>query len=344
MRKVTPLPKDLNPSTIVSTYEAGINAFRFNFSHIAAPTADKALKYISDHVPGHVHIIQDLQGHKLRIGEISSEIFMLAYTKFLFVPEGHISKKYSSLPQIPLKFENYEILKDVQRFMMESSRKQVEIKVIDKKIEDDFMYFVCMASENLILRKEKGVTPVGITRGGLTLSKKDQRDIHWGLQNQVDVVLYSFASNANQMLQLQSYINEFKTGPRPRIWAKVESVEGLNNIDEIIAESDGIMIGRGDLLTEVSPTQIPKIQSEIAQKCKMAHKECIIATHVFDNYKNNMKPDLSDVTAMCNAYEYGATGFMLANEFLFAKDPIILAKDFSSVCDKIEEIYKEEIL
>ena len=124
----------------------------------------------------------------------------------------------------------------------------------------------------------------------------------WGLENKADIIIYSFASSAEQILELKEYIKE-NSSYMPKIWAKIESREGVENIEEIIDVCDGIMIGRGDMCVEFTMKKIPHIQNNIILACKKKNKDCIVATYIFDNYKNKNKPESSCIGILYNREE-----------------------------------------
>lgn len=334
MIKICPLLKNITPNEFNRVLNTGFNAVRFNFSHIDIDIANKYVSFIRDCNPD-IKIIQDLQGHKIRVGNLKDVISINKFTKFLFVPEGFKSKL--NYIQIPIAFENYDLLSDSTKFVVDNKNSTATISVLEKIVENNKTIFLCMSSENIVFRKEKGINAIGFNRLKLTLSRKDKEDILWGIKNKADILVYSFASSSKQIEELKTYISS-QTSYMPKIWAKIESQEGIDNIEEIVDVCDGIMIGRGDMSIEIPIIDIPHIQNKIINLCKNKNKDCIIATYIFDNYKNKNKPDISDITSLYYFCLMGATGIMPANEIVFANNPKAMAESINKTLNSFEEV------
>ncbi len=332
MIKISPIPNvDINIFSQI--LNLGFDAVRFNFSHIKNDVAQEYFEHIKNNHPG-VQIIQDLQGHKIRIGKLKKETVVKKYTKFIIGPDGFQSDKYMDLTHIPLKFENYELLDGTYRFILENKENMSIISVLGKIEEDNTFAFLCISDSEVVFRAEKGITAIGFDRTKLKLSQKDKEDVKWGIANEADVIIYSFTSDAAQILELKEYIKSFGDY-MPKIWAKIENIEGVNNIESILDVCDGIMIGRGDMCVEIPILKIPAIHDKLITACKNKNKECIIATHLFENYKKKRNPDISDVMAIHYFNKMGATGYMLANELMFCGYAPKLAKSFIEIVENI---------
>lgn len=333
MIRICPLLKNSNLEEFEKVLNTGFNTVRFNFSHINIDIANQHKDFIRKKYPD-VKIMQDLQGHKIRVGNIKDIISINKNTQFLFVPEGYESEL--DFPQVPLLFENYDLLYNTSKFMVENKNSTAIISILKRITECGKTIFLCISNENIVFRKEKGVNAIGFDRLKLKLSEKDKRDVLWGLENKADIIVYSFASSAEQILELKEYIKS-KSSYMPQIWAKIESREGVTNIEEIINVCDGIMIGRGDMCVEFSMKNIPHIQNNIIKACKNKNTDCIVATYIFDNYKNKNKPDISDITSLYYFCLMGATGFMPVNEIIFANNPYKISKNINNLLNHFEE-------
>ena len=333
MIRICPLLKNSNLEEFEKVLNTGFNTVRFNFSHINIDIANQHKDFIRKKYPD-VKIMQDLQGHKIRVGNIKDIISINKNTQFLFVPEGYESEL--DFPQVPLLFENYDLLYNTSKFMVENKNSTAIISILKRITECGKTIFLCISNENIVFRKEKGVNAIGFDRLKLKLSEKDKRDVLWGLENKADIIVYSFASSAEQILELKEYIKS-KSSYMPQIWAKIESREGVTNIEEIINVCDGIMIGRGDMCVEFSMKNIPHIQNNIIKACKNKNTDCIVATYIFDNYKNKNKPDISDITSLYYFCLMGATGFMPVNEIIFANNPYKISKNIKNLLNHFEE-------
>lgn len=333
MIKICPLLKTSDENIFEKVLNTGFNAVRFNFSHISLENANHYNSLLRNKYPN-IKVIQDLQGHKIRVGNIKDVIRIPKNTLFLFVPENFESEL--DYIQIPLSFENYDLLYDTSKFVIENKNSTAMISIMKKIYENGNTLFLCMSNENIVFRKEKGVNAIGFNRLKLKLSEKDKKDVLWGLENKADIIIYSFASSAEQILELKEYIKE-NSSYMPKIWAKIESREGVENIEEIIDVCDGIMIGRGDMCVEFTMKKIPHIQNNIILACKKKNKDCIVATYIFDNYKNKNKPDISDISSLYYFYLMGATGFMPVNEIIFSDNPHKISKNINDLLNHFEE-------
>ncbi|HAK42418.1 MAG TPA: pyruvate kinase, partial [Clostridium sp.] len=141
-------------------------------------------------------------------------------------------------------------------------------------------------------------------RTSMTLTMKDKNDIEFGLLNGVDTICLSYVTSESDIIELKEYINKVKKhNPQinmPKIWAKIECKEGILNFDSILKVVDGIMLGRGDLLSELDIIEIPFVQDEIIRKMKAKNKELIIATYVLDSMRSSFSPRISEVDDLYN--------------------------------------------
>lgn len=322
-----------NKELFLKVLQNGYTHLRFNFSHINSKEADDIFRFINESSLN-IKTIQDLQGPKIRIGNIEqlylNDVHKLEkYKTFTFYKEGEIIN--TKLPTIPICFENYKSLKGTKKFIMSNKNSKSNISVLETKEYNWGTAFICMADEDCYFRTRKGLNAIGFDRTRITLSEKDKLDVLWSLKNKVDVIILSFVATAEQITELKEYIL-LHSSYIPEIWAKIECFDGIKNASNIIKVCDGFMIGRGDMSIEIPLIDIPRVQDELINLCKDENKECIVATHLFDNY--NGKINLSDITTIHYLKNVGATGFMMANELIFAKEPIKISKDFNSLINK----------
>jgi len=324
-----------NKELFLKVLNSGFTHLRINFSHIKNEEASMILGLTKDNYPD-IKIIQDLQGPKIRIGDIESlyinDIYTLdKYKMFVLVKEGETAKYQKNLPAIPICFENYKLLKGTKKFILTNKDYQSTISVLDTAEYDWGTAFICMSDSECVFRAEKGLNAIGFDRTKIVLSEKDKKDVLWGLEHHVDIIILSFVSKVEQLIELKAYIKEY-SDYMPLIWAKIECLDGITNADLIIEKCDGFMIGRGDLSIEIPLIDLPKAQNDLILICSSQNKECIVATHLFDNYKDIL--NISDITAIFHLKAIGATGFMMSNEVIFSKNPIKISQEFSIVINK----------
>lgn len=306
--------------------DSGVNALRFNFVHGSAVEFLEILD-IAKEIENDIKIILDLSGTKVRVSNSfeyiykvydGEEVYFCGEDKYEEI-KNNISKMKIKI--IPLNIEN--------KILAKSEFSQIGIKentmifnVIDKKKG----FIRVLTIKGGIIRKGKGCNIKNLERRTFFLSEKDKEAINWGIDNKVDVICQSFVEDKEDILEIKAFINKNKARAREadvKIWAKIETLNGVNNIQGIIEESDGIVIGRGDLIPETSIEDTP-IYEEIILKevIKKKGKEVIVATHLFNSMKSGKMPSISEVESIYNFIKAGVTGFILASETSIGKAPI----------------------
>ena len=174
-----------------------------------------------------------------------------------------------------------------------------------------------------------------------SITDKDIEDIKFGIAEDFDFIAASFIRSADAVRQIRSLIDE--AGSQMKIISKIESQEGLDNIDEIIEASDGIMLARGDLGVEIDAKRIPQLQKEIIQKCNYHGKLVITATQMLDSMIRNPRPTRAEVTDVANAVYDGTDAVMLSGESANGKYPVEAAKTMASIVEYTEQFldYKQ---
>ena len=195
-----------------------------------------------------------------------------------------------------------------------------------------------------IVRKGKGCNIKNLDRSVLSLSKEDKMAILWGIKNNVDIICQSFVENKEDVKSIKNFIDQHKTDDTNiKIWAKIETLNGVKNIDKIIEEADGIVIGRGDLIPETSIEDTPMYEEKIiSEVSKNKDKDLVIATHLFNSMKVGKMPYLAEVESIYNFMRKGVTGFLLAGETSVGKAPVKTVKFLKNLIYKYENIIKEE--
>ena len=200
---------------------------------------------------------------------------------------------------------------------------------------------LCKVTNGGELGERKGVNVPGVPIQLPSITEKDVEDIKFGLAEDFDFVAASFIRSADAVRQIRSLIDE--AGSQMKIISKIESQEGLDNIDAIIEASDGIMLARGDLGVEIEAKRIPQLQKEIIQKCNYHGKLVITATQMLDSMIRNPRPTRAEVTDVANAVYNGTDAVMLSGESANGKYPIEAAKTMASIVEYTEQFldYKQ---
>lgn len=318
--------------------KAGMDYMRLNFSHANYDKFGKQIKYVKEKFH-HITIIQDLQGNKLRISNLfKGQLRVKAGDVVYFCSEEF----YINNPQynknkilIPVAITGeFSWINNSRKILMKDGT--MEFEIIGRF--DDKETIKTKVVIGGMVRGEKGLNAPGIDRNFMSLTRKDKRDIEFGLLKDVDVICLSYVTCKENIEELKAYLQEIKKSNAqvniPKIWAKIECREGVDNFDEILELVDGIMLGRGDLLSEIDIMEIPFVQDEIIKKMKDSQKELIIATYVLDSMKASKLPKIPEVDDLYSFIKNKVDGVMLAGEVGIGKNPIKTIEFTKSFIDK----------
>lgn len=316
----------------------GANALRFNFAH-GSENEFLEFLHMAREIKNDINIILDISGTKIRISKKFQYIYKLYDgEEVIFCGEDRYEKIRAPLNNNRIKIIPLNIKNDI---LYKNEYKLITIK-------DNTMIFEVVEKKNGtiqtkvikggIVRKGKGCNIKDLDRSVLSLSKEDKKAILWGIKNNVDIICQSFVENKDDIQSVKNFINEHKTeDTNMKIWAKIETLNGVNNMNEIIKEADGIVIGRGDLIPETSIEDTPIYEDKIIKEVsKNKDKDIIIATHLFNSMKVGKMPYLAEVESIYNFMRNGVTGFLLAGETSVGKAPVKTVKFLKKLVYKYE--------
>ncbi len=320
-----------------STYEkllelviAGVNVFRLNFSHGAYADKLQIIEYIREinqTQPFNIAILGDLQGPKLRVGELENgKIELKDGMRFIFTTDkmvGTNEKIYVSYPNLA------QDVKVGERIFLDDGK--MELKAEEILNEKEIIVSVTLGGT---LTPKKGVNLPDSALTMPSLTDKDIADLAFIIENNLDWVALSFVRKANDIIDLKKRIREKNS--KIKVISKIEMPEALKNIRDIIVESDGIMVARGDLGVEVPVEQVPMIQKEIIRKCMRRAKPVIVATQMMESMMERTKPNRSEVTDVANAVLEGADAVMLSGETAMGYYPTLVVEMMSKIIMEVE--------
>ena len=199
----------------------------------------------------------------------------------------------------------------------------------------------CKVTNGGELGERKGVNVPNVPIQLPSITEKDIEDIRFGISEEFDFIAASFVRSADAIRQIRALLDE--AGSQMKIIAKIESQEGLDNLDSIIDEADGIMVARGDLGVEVEARRLPHLQKEIIEKCNFHGKLVITATQMLDSMIRNPRPTRAEVTDVANAVNNGTDAVMLSGETANGKYPVEAAETMASIVEYSEQFldYKQ---
>lgn len=334
-------PASTSPEVIEEMIKAGADVCRINFSHGAY---DKVLEQINTirainkKLGKHTAILADLQGPKLRIGVVKDNGVELVAGKEIIITttecEGTAERVYITYPQFPKDVKVGEnILIDDGKLLLEtiSTNGKDEVRAIIR--------------HGGILSSKKGVNLPNTKVSLPCLTEKDLKDLDFALQQKVDWVGLSFVRSASDIIELKHLIKNFDHNVRTRVVAKIEKPEAILDIDNIIKETDALMVARGDLGVEVPMQEVPVIQKMLVKKCLEQSKPVIIATQMMESMIVNISPSRAEVNDVANSVMDGADAVMLSGETSVGNHPAKVVEAMTKIIEHVEansNIYDRE--
>ena len=315
---------------LLELVRAGVNVFRLNFSHGEYDSKLKIIGFLREmnkKEPYNVAILGDLQGPKLRVGELENgKIELKEAQEIIFTTDkmvGTPEKIYVSYPNLA---------KDVkvgERIFLDDGK--MEVKVVEILNDKEIKIAVTLGG-TLLPKKGVNLPDSALTMPSLT--EKDKADLDFIIQNNLDWVALSFVRKAEDIKELKKIIKSHDS--KIKVIAKIEMPEALKNIRDIIVESDGVMVARGELGVEVPVEQVPILQKDIIRKCMHRAKPVIVATQMMESMMDRTKPNRSEVTDVANAVLEGADAVMLSGETAMGQYPVLVVEMMSKIISQVE--------
>lgn len=338
MEKRTKILATLGPAShsvevIEGLIKAGANMFRLNFSHGSHEYHLETLNNIKAAMKNTgktVGILQDISGPKVRIGDLkeSFELFrddIITFLKDEIVGYKRGDKDYVVSINYPdildkVKVDEYIYLYDgTIRAKVIKTGKEVKARI----------------ENHGTLSSKKGVNFPNTVIDIDVITKKDEKDIAWGVENEVDYFAISFVQNAKDMKNARKLLNGYKG----KLIAKIEKFDAVENIDEIIEVSDGLMVARGDLGIEVPYYDVPTIQKMLIKKANLKGIPVITATQMLLSMTENERATRAEISDVANAVLDGTDVVMLSEESAVGTDPINVVDTMKNIIAKTEDIY-----
>jgi pyruvate kinase len=316
---------------LLDLVKAGVNVFRLNFSH--GSLEDKAriielIKKLNENEPYNIAMIGDLQGPKLRVGEIengSIEIKpgdILTFTNEKVV--GNHQRIYVSYPNL------HEDVRIGNTIMIDDGK--LEVKVTNILKNQDVQVEVILGGT---LSSKKGVNLPDTKISLPALTEKDLIDLEFIIDKKIEWVALSFVRSVKDLIILRNKLQEKNS--KTKIIAKIEKPEALTNLRDIIVESDAIMIARGDLGVELPVEKVPLLQKQIIRKCLHRAKPVIVATQMMESMIDRNKPNRSEITDVANAVLEGADAVMLSGETATGQHPTLVVETMRKIIMEVEK-------
>lgn len=314
---------------------SGMNVARLNFSHgdyaSHTRTIDNVRK-VEERLRRPIATLVDTKGPEIRTGMlVNHEKVRLGsgdeFNLFFEPSEGNADGVYIDYPDL------YKEVSVGQDIFIDDGSILLSVEALDPAA------IRCRVMVGGELGEKKGVNVPGAKLSVPTLTEKDINDIHWGVDHNVDYIAVSFVRTKEDILSVRKVLEEHSG--EAKIIAKVETRNSVENIDEILAVVDGIMVARGDLGVEMPTEDVPMVQKEIIEKCRSQGKPAIVATQMLDSMIRNPRPTRAEASDVANAVIDGADAVMLSGETASGKYPVESVKMMNKILMRTEENLSE---
>ncbi len=308
----------------------GMDVARFNFSHGDHEEHLGRLKRIEAlreelNIP--VATLLDTKGPEIRIGNFKED-------KKIHLTEGQIFTLTTrdiegDENQVSISYKN--LIYDIEvgaTILIDDGL--IEMKVIEITPTD----IICKVQNGGFISSKKGVNVPGVHLSMPYISDRDREDILFAIEHDYDYIAASFVRTAEDIYDIRKMLNKYKS--QTKIIAKIENLQGINNIDEIIEAADGIMIARGDMGVEIPYEEVPALQKKIIKKVYNSGKQVITATQMLDSMIKNPRPTRAETTDVANAIYDGTSAIMLSGETAAGKYPVEALKTMIKIAIKTE--------
>jgi pyruvate kinase len=327
---------------LLELVKAGVNVFRLNFSHGSHEDKLKIINHIREinkTEPYNIAILGDLQGPKLRVGDIENGSIDLVNGSTLIFSTV---KQIGTAEKVYVSYES--LAKDVkvgERIFLDDGK--LEVEAVEILNDTEVKVRITLGGK---LTPKKGVNLPDSALTMPSLTPKDLEDLDFILQHNLDWVALSFVRTPEDIIALKKITTAQKS--KIKVISKIEMPEALKHLRDIIVESDGIMVARGDLGVEVPVEQVPIIQKDIIRKCMHRAKPVIVATQMMESMLDRTKPNRSEVSDVANAVLEGADAVMLSGETATGLYPTLVVETMSNIIRQVEStVYdynKDDIL
>ena len=324
-------PASQKEEILTQLVENGLNVCRFNFSHGSHEEHKGRLdmaKSVRERLNQPVALLLDTKGPEIRTGNFADpEVLLEEGQTFTVTMKDVVGTK--EICTVSYK----DLSKDVvagDTILIDDGLVGLRVKEING---DDI---VCVVENSGIVKNHKGVNVPGVKINLPAITEKDTSDIEFGIAQGIDYIAASFVRKASDVLAIREIL-EKNNATDIQIISKIENQEGVDNLDEILKVSDGIMVARGDLGVEIPTEDIPVVQKMMIKRCNELGKPVITATQMLDSMMRNPRPTRAEVTDVANAIYDGTDAIMLSGETAAGKYPVEAVKTMATIAKRTEE-------
>lgn len=324
-------PSSNNPETLRAMCRAGMNVARLNFSHGTLEDHKKnidMLKAVREELDIPLAILLDTKGPEYRIGTFADGKITLAEgDNFTFTTDDVVGDS----TRVSVSYKN--LARELSRGDVILVNNGLLSFSVEETTDTDI---VCKVTAGGEMSNRKSMSFPGKVMKQTYLSEQDKKDIAFGVENDVDYIACSFVSVAQDIIDVKELLETLGSTGIGLI-AKIENQSGVDNIEEICAECDGIMIGRGDMGVEIPFEELPSIQKKLITECRMLGKRVITATEMLESMITNTRPTRAEISDVANAVYDGTSAIMLSGETAAGKHPVLVVETMSRIAEQAEK-------
>ncbi|MGL5506388.1 MAG: pyruvate kinase, partial [Paraclostridium sp.] len=324
-------PASETEEVLTQLVENGLNVCRFNFSHGSHEEHKGRLdmaKKVREKLNKPVALLLDTKGPEIRTGNFADpEVLLEEGSKFTITMNDVVGTKEMCTVSY----------KDLNKDVVPGDTILIDDGLVGLKVQEiNGEEIVCIVENSGIVKNHKGVNVPGVKINLPAITPKDESDIVFGISQDIDYIAASFVRKASDVLAIREIL-EKHNATDIQIISKIENQEGVDNIDEILQVSDGIMVARGDLGVEIPTEEMPIVQKMMINKCNELAKPVITATQMLDSMIRNPRPTRAEVTDVANAIYDGTDAIMLSGETAAGKYPVEAVKTMATIAKRTEE-------
>ena len=315
-------------------YENGMNVVRINSAHASIEGAWKIVDNVRK-VSSKIGILIDTKGPEVRLTGMADAVGFVAHTgdivEIIDDPSGQCTKGtlYTTYPGMS---EDVPVGSDI---LIDDG--SVDLSVIGKSEGK----LVCKVMNEGVIKGHKSVNVPSVHINLPALTDKDRTFIRWAVDADIDFIAHSFVRSADDLKEIQDILDA--EGSHLKIISKIENQQGIDNLDDILTASYGIMVARGDLGVEIPAERIPLVQKHIVQMCRSRKKPVIVATQMLQSMIDNPRPTRAEVTDIANAIFQSADAVMLSGESAYGKYPVEAVKTMTDIAFETEQAIEENL-
>ncbi|MDN6161895.1 MAG: pyruvate kinase [Atopostipes sp.] len=325
-------PASESEETLEGLINAGMNVARLNFSHgdfEEHSVRIKRIREISEKLGQPVGIMLDTKGPEIRTHKMEDPVINLTKGSTIRISmEEVLGNKEKFSVSYPGLINDVNI---GMHILLDDGLVDLQVKEIDEENQE----IVTRALNSGELKDNKGVNVPGASFSLPGLTEKDRADIKFGLENGINFIAGSFIRTASDVLEIKEILEE-NDKLDVQIISKIENQEGVDNLNDIVSVSDGIMVARGDLGVEIPVEEVPIVQKEMISKCRASGKPVIIATQMLDSMEDNPRPTRAEASDVANAIFDGTDAIMLSGETAAGSYPVEAVNTMSNIAVRIE--------